>query len=271
MRISAWLLCSFTLLSTGVNATPPKDVLQQQRILFFHHDDRDIVADTALWPWQAIGQVETASGNLCTATLISPHLALTAGHCVLAPPGVADKPVALRFHATPSGWKYETHKLEAMVNKQLAKQLKADGDGWIVPPSAAPLDYALIRLEKTPPGIAPLPLWQGSAQDLKSALKQAGRKVTQAGYPEDHPDTLYRHQDCLVTGWKNQAVLTHRCDTLPGDSGSPLMLKTGDSWALVAIQSSAPDASERDRADNQAVAVTAIRQSLDVLSQRPAP
>ncbi|GMB64773.1 serine protease [Pectobacterium parmentieri] len=216
--------------------------------------------------------METTSGNLCTATLISPHLALTAGHCVVTPPaGEIDKPVALRFLATENGWRYETTEIEALTNKTLAKKLKADGEGWIVPPSAAPLDYALIRLKQTPPGIRPLTLWQGSRQELMQALRDSGQRVTQAGYPEDHQDTLYRHQDCLITGWVQAAVVAHQCDTLPGDSGSPLMLNSATGWVLMGIQSSAPDASERDRADNRAVSVTAIRQQLETLAKLSSP
>ncbi|MBX9444205.1 trypsin-like serine peptidase [Dickeya chrysanthemi] len=268
MRISAWLLCSLGMLAASAWAddTPSATTEQQKQTLLFNHDDRDSVPDTSQWPWQAIGQLETTSGNLCTATLISPHLALTAGHCVVAPPGVPDKPVALRFLATESGWRYETDKIEALTNKKLAKMLKADGDGWIVPPAAAPWDFALIRLKETPPGIRPLSIWQGTPEELKAALEAAQQKVTQAGYPEDHQDTLYRHQDCLITGWVQKSVMAHRCDTLPGDSGSPLMLKTAGSWVLVGIQSSAPDANSRKLADNRAVAVTAIRQQLETLA-----
>ncbi len=65
---------------------------------FFGHDDRTRVTDPTQAPWDAIGQLETASGNLCTATLITPQLALTAGHCLLMPPaGKPDKAIALRF------------------------------------------------------------------------------------------------------------------------------------------------------------------------------
>jgi protease YdgD len=66
--------------------------------------------------------------------------------------------------------------------------------------------------------------------------------VTQSGYPEDHLDNLYSHQDCIVTGWAQNSVLSHQCDTLPGDSGSPLLLKTEDGWQVIAVQSSLPAA-----------------------------
>lgn len=94
MRLSSLLLLSLLPLSiSAALALPPTDKpddeisIADQTTLFFGKDDRTALTNSTGWPWQAIGQVETASGNLCTATLISPRLALTAGHCVLTPPG----------------------------------------------------------------------------------------------------------------------------------------------------------------------------------------
>ena len=145
-------------------------------------------------------------------------------------------------------------------------RLKADGDGWIVPSAAAPSDFGLIVLRYAPSGITPIPLFPGSKADLTAALKAADRKVTQSGYPEDHLDNLYSHQDCIVTGWAQNSVLSHQCDTLPGDSGSPLLLKTADGWQVIAVQSSAPGPQDRWRADNRAIAVTGFRDKLEALA-----
>ncbi|MBK0015413.1 serine protease [Kosakonia cowanii] len=236
------------------------------KTLFFGHDDRVRVASPTTAPWDAIGQLETASGNLCTATLISPHLALTAGHCLLTPPrGKIDKAIALRFVSQKGIWRYEIHGIEGRVDASLGRRLKADGEGWIVPSSAASWDFGLIVLRYPPSGITPLPLFSGDKDALTAALKAANRKVTQAGYPQDHLDNLFSHQDCIVTGWAQSSVLSHQCDTLPGDSGSPLMLKTDEGWQLIAVQSSAPAAKDRWRADNRAIAVTGFRDKLDAL------
>ena len=172
------------------------------------------------------------------------------------PKGKADKAVALRFVSNKGLWRYEIHDIEGRVDPTLGKRLKADGDGWIVPPAAAPWDFGLIVLRNPPSGITPLPLFEGDKAALTAALKAAGRKVTQAGYPEDHLDTLYSHQNCEVTGWAQTSVMSHQCDTLPGDSGSPLMLHTDDGWQLIGVQSSAPAAKDRWRADNRAISVT---------------
>ena len=90
------------------------------KTLFFGHDDRTLVTHPAQAPWDAIGQLETASGNLCTATLISPHLALPAGHCLIEPPrGKLDKAVALRFVSQKGTWRYEIHDIEGRVDPSL--------------------------------------------------------------------------------------------------------------------------------------------------------
>ncbi|AOI31542.1 TPA: serine protease [Citrobacter freundii] len=267
----AVLLGSLCLLPVVAHADKPAtDSTEAENIktLFFGHDDRVKVTDPTQSPWDAIGQLETASGNLCTATLISPHLALTAGHCLLTPPkGKPDKAVALRFVSKKGLWRYEIHDIEGRVAPSLAKRLKADGDGWIVPPAAAPWDFGLVVLRNPPSGITPLPLFDGDKDALTAALKTADRKVTQSGYPEDHLDDLYTHQDCVVTGWAQNTVLSHQCDTLPGDSGSPLMLQTESGWQLIGVQSSAPAAKDRWRADNRAISVTGFREKLEALAQ----
>ncbi|WP_437890698.1 trypsin-like serine peptidase [Phytobacter sp. V91] len=270
-KTAVLLLGSIFLFSTHGHAEDGDSSAMNARdvkTLFFGQDDRVPVTAPARSPWDAIGQLETASGNLCTATLISPHLALTAGHCLLTPPhGKPDKVVALRFVSQKGSWRYEIHSIEGRVDASLGKRLKVDGDGWIVPASAAPWDFGLVILRNPPSGITPLPVFVGDKEALTEALKVAGRKVTQSGYPEDHLETLYSHHDCVVTGWAQSSVLSHQCDTLPGDSGSPLMLNTPEGWQVIAVQSSAPAAKDRWRADNRAISITGFRDKLEALAR----
>lgn len=267
MRIPAVIFVTLLTFSQATWADSESQSAEDTRTLFFGKDDRVAVKSVTSAPWDAIGQLETASGNLCTATLISEHLALTAGHCLVSPPdGKVDKAVALRFISGRKGWVYEIHDIATRVDPALGHKLKADGDGWIVPPGAAPYDYGLVILHNPPSGITPVPLFAGSRDDLNAALKASGRKVTQAGYPEDHLDTLYSHSDCLITGWAQRNVLSHQCDTLPGDSGSPMLLQVDGSWQIIGVQSSAPAAADRYRADNRAIAITAFRDNLEALA-----
>lgn len=268
MRKSVVLFLGALILLPQLAHAADDDSPANVKTLFFGKDDRVRVTNPQDAPWDAIGQLETASGNLCTATLISPHLALTAGHCLLQPPrGKADKAIALRFISHKGQWRYEIHDIEGRVDKSLGHRLKPDGDGWLVPSNAAPYDFGLIIIRNPPSGITPLPLFTGDKDALTEALKEQDRKVTQSGYPLDHLDDLYTHNNCLITGWAQASVLSHQCDTLPGDSGSPLLLKTDQGWQLIAVQSSAPAAKDRYRADNRAISVTGFRDRLEALAQ----
>ena len=64
--------------------------------------------------------VETASGNLCTATLISPH-GVDRRPLRLAPPGQLDKAIALRFVAGDKSRQYQTGNIETTVDSKLGK------------------------------------------------------------------------------------------------------------------------------------------------------
>lgn len=66
------LLCSICLFPALVQADDDGMSAKDIKTLFFGHDDRKPVSNPTDDPWDAIGQLETASGNLCTATLISP-------------------------------------------------------------------------------------------------------------------------------------------------------------------------------------------------------
>ena len=191
------------------NGLSAKDI----KTLFFGHDDKASEpsgGESVGRDWPAGDrQRQSVHGD---AHL--PNLALTAGHCLLTPPrGKPDKAVALRFISRKGNWVYEIHGIDGRVDPGLGKRLKADGDGWIVPPAAAPSDFGLIVLRYAPSGITPILLFPGSKADLTAALKAADRKVTQSGYPEDHLDNLYSHQDCIVTGWAQNSVLSHQCGT----------------------------------------------------------
>ncbi|MCW2483940.1 serine protease, partial [Candidatus Symbiopectobacterium sp. NZEC135] len=62
MRKLAWLFCLIALPAAPGWAEQSPSEAERQQILFFNHDDRDPVPTPNAWPWQAIGQLETASG-----------------------------------------------------------------------------------------------------------------------------------------------------------------------------------------------------------------
>lgn len=228
--------------------------------LFFGHDDR-VAVTPAQMPWRAIGQLESRSGQLCTGTLIAPDIVLSAGHCLIDDAGRFDPAIAFRLaqqgeHAAAFGV-----PRQAFVDRRLLAGVRpAQGGGMRIEPAAAPFDIALVRLgAPIAPAAHTMALFAGDAPALRRALNRAGWRVTQAGYPEDAIAQLKAHVGCRVSALREGPRLLHQCDTLGGDSGSPLWLGRGEAAVLVAVQSTAPGAKDRARADN--VAVPALRLS----------
>ncbi|NDV14359.1 trypsin-like serine peptidase [Crenobacter caeni] len=224
--------------------------------LLFGHDDRVAVVPERM-PWQAIGQLESRSGQLCTGTLIAPDIVLSAGHCLIDEHGRFDPAVAFRLAQHGDTQAALGVPGRAFVDRRLMDGLSpARGGGVAISPEAAPYDIALVRLRAPiAPPAATLPLFAGDARALRQALRETGWHVSQAGYPEDDSVHLKAHLDCKVSALQGSVRLTHRCDTLGGDSGSPLLLEVAGAPVVIAVQSSAPDAADRARADNVAVPV----------------
>lgn len=101
-------------------------------------------------------------------------------------------------------------------------------------------------------------------------IQRYNSEVTQAGFAHDHSQVLTAHQRCQVTSLVEDNTLEHQCDTLSGDSGSPLWLVTENGPELVAVQSSAPDWFNRDKADNTAVTVLQLPKKIEIMILSPA-
>jgi protease YdgD len=62
-------------------------------------------------------------------------------------------------------------------------------------------------------------------------------RVWQAGYSGDTGDNLSGSDDCRLLEFRPSGLIGHTCDTVVGDSGSPLLVRRGDDWAIIAIVS----------------------------------
>ena len=94
-------------------------------------------------------------------------------------------------------------------------------------------DRAIITLTDTL-DLKPMPLRIIRQADLPNA-GEAG-EIARAGYSQDRPFLLSVHRGCSVrTDVLQPGALVHGCDSMPGDSGSPILLLKGEDASLVGI------------------------------------
>lgn len=60
-------------------------------------------------------------------------------------------------------------------------------------------------------------------------------RVWQAGYSADTGDNLSGSSDCRLLEFRASGLIGHNCDTVVGDSGSPLLVRRGEDWAIIAV------------------------------------
>ena len=71
-------------------------------------------------------------------------------------------------------------------------------------------------------------------------------RVWQAGYSADTGEHLSGSTDCRLLEFRASGLIGHDCDTVVGDSGSPLLVRRGQGWAIIAIVSHTGVAAEPD-------------------------
>lgn len=232
------------------------EAASQALALFFGKDDRAFIPAPYPQPFAAIGKLQTESGSHCTATLVAPNLAVTAAHCFLMVARKLDQGVTFWAAFHEGGWQARYQVVGQVFDPRFQKGLDYVGEDVYIQPRVSHYDIAWMKLQHLD-GVAPrpIPLFTGTPDQLLAAINGHGDKVTQAGYAHDHNQVLTAHRACKITALIDDNTLEHQCDTLSGDSGSPLFLETAMGPVLVGVQSSAPDWYNRDQADNTAVTV----------------
>jgi len=96
-------------------------------------------------------------------------------------------------------------------------------------------DWALIRLA-TALRIKPIPVKAIAASAVAQELGSG--EIARAGYGADRRYLLSVHRGCAAALGKGDTLL-NRCDALPGDSGSPLLLLRGEEAFVIGISTGA--------------------------------
>lgn len=193
---------------------------------YFGHDDR-VILDTSLMPWSVIGVLESESGS-CTATLVAPDVLVTAAHCIETDNGV-DARQTFTTAFRPGGF---AASATVIAYLQAPDRFADRSSGH----EASGTDWALLRLDQPIGdklgflGVRPLLATYGEQAVL-------GLQVFQAGYSWDTGDNLSGNLGCAFVRVEDGNRVAHNCDTTHGDSGSPLLVREGDLYFIVATDS----------------------------------
>jgi protease YdgD len=171
-----------------------------------------------------MGRLTNAQGEACTATLIARDVLVTAAHCIHGENGVT---TGATFR--PEGGGPEATATAYLLDRRFDLRRFNSGD------EIDGLDWALIRLDQ------PLGDRLGFAgvrnitgQGTRTA---AGFELLQAGYSWDTGDTLSANIDCNIVEAFSDGTFAHECDTTRGDSGSGFVVRNGNGFDLVGVDS----------------------------------
>ena len=197
---------------------------------------REIV-DAKKAPWRSIGRLNKLGKGFCTAFLVKPSWVMTAAHCLWnKDTGRFFTPKDLHFLAGYQRATYLAHAQgkDLVINPKFRPGLKASPENMVH-------DWAFIQLNQ-PIGnelgyfdISPI-----SAAELKISGRKIQKKntkihIAQAGYSKDFRFVITANTNCRLRQVADFDLFAHNCEVFKGDSGSPVLLISGNSARVIAL------------------------------------